>query len=1049
MAACLRIENMDCRKGSRLALLALWGVLALPACLWAEAPRRPLQREDATLWAVDFVNDQLGWAVGDAGAIWHTADGGATWKPQQSPISCSLMGVDFLDAQHGVAVGGIYDPHTHTSRGVLLITGDGGQTWRQEPQPLLPALQGIKMLPPQPAADGASAKRLHGFAWGQPSGLHPSGLLATDDGGRTWTPVPCAGVQPGKPLQPWAAADFVDPSQGAVAGTRGAMSVVRRRSIQPSQAPPIGPRDLRQIKLQRQGPGWLAGDGGLILTTHDAGGSWQLPPSPLPPAAYEHFDFQSVETLGPHAWFAGTPGSQVLHTPDAGRTWQWLATGQSLPIHAIKFVSPERGFAVGALGTILATRDGGRSWSRCQTGGSRLAVLALFGNEAAVPWELLAQTAAGEGYLAHVKVIGRPESADGPAHELAHEARLQQAALSVGACGASVCWQYPLRPREIVTDASQVVAEWNRVHENQGLERLEEMIVRQIRLWQPEVIVTHAATPSGAEPLSHVLSQVVLRAAQRAADRAHYPQHLQGCGLQTWQVKKVLGALPAGQQGDFNVASSQVIPRLGRSLGDMAEDARGLICTPLDNPPAAWSFRLSQSNLPQGVAAHDVMSGISLNAGEGRRPLSDTVALESMRLVQQYQNVRNIIRRAEGNPQQRASILSQWSQLTRELPQQAQGQILFAMGQQHRAHGRWEEAAEAYETLVRSYPEHACVPAALVWLAQYLASGETQLRSHREDQVTSVQAVSGVLVVGEGTPQNVIPAGGTQAPPAPTATASLAAHKLAEVEQLLERRYPHLYAEPQVRFPLARAAARRGAVAQAERYFSLVRSTRPRDAWWHCAAGEWWLSERMTTDPAGESSPRQLATCVRTAEKPYLDGKLDDTVWLAARPLELASARRDDGEWGAVAYLAHDDEFLYVAATCRKAAGHKYTTTEQPRPRDGDLSAHDRVEFFLDVDRDAAVCYRLAVDHRGWPEEDCWGDRNWNPSWYIATDQNEAAWSFEAAIPLKELGQAAPASGAVWGLGIKRMVPGVGLQNWSRSSRPEPDPEKFGLLLWQ
>src|SRR6188508_1575182 len=39
---------------------------------------------DAELTAVTFVNADRGWAVGDRGVVWHTGDGGRTWKLQNS-----------------------------------------------------------------------------------------------------------------------------------------------------------------------------------------------------------------------------------------------------------------------------------------------------------------------------------------------------------------------------------------------------------------------------------------------------------------------------------------------------------------------------------------------------------------------------------------------------------------------------------------------------------------------------------------------------------------------------------------------------------------------------------------------------------------------------------------------------------------------------------------------------------------------------------------------------------------------------------------------------
>jgi hypothetical protein len=76
------------------------------------------------LRAVSFSDAQTATVVGEAGTILHTTDGGATWVPQISGITDTLLAVDFTDANNGTAVGQL---------GVILKTTDGGQTWtRQE-----------------------------------------------------------------------------------------------------------------------------------------------------------------------------------------------------------------------------------------------------------------------------------------------------------------------------------------------------------------------------------------------------------------------------------------------------------------------------------------------------------------------------------------------------------------------------------------------------------------------------------------------------------------------------------------------------------------------------------------------------------------------------------------------------------------------------------------------------------------------------------------------------------------------------------------------------
>src|SRR5438132_386155 len=42
--------------------------------------------EDAALHAIQFVDAQEGWAVGDEGVVWHTIDGGKKWERQPTGI---------------------------------------------------------------------------------------------------------------------------------------------------------------------------------------------------------------------------------------------------------------------------------------------------------------------------------------------------------------------------------------------------------------------------------------------------------------------------------------------------------------------------------------------------------------------------------------------------------------------------------------------------------------------------------------------------------------------------------------------------------------------------------------------------------------------------------------------------------------------------------------------------------------------------------------------------------------------------------------------------
>jgi len=173
-------------------------------------------------------------------------------------------------------------------------------------------------------------------------------------------------------------------------------------------------------------------------------------------------------------------------------------------------------------------------------------------------------------------------------------------------------------------------------------------------------------------------------------------------------------------------------------------------------------------------------------------------------------------------------------------------------------------------------------------------------------------------------------------------------------------------------------------------------------------------------------------------------------MWRRAQPARLDSLTDDDRDWPAEVHLAYDDEFLYLAARCTKSPDIEYPAAgATARRRDTDLSHHDRMELYLDIDRDFSTYYRLTADHRGWPSDGCWGDPSWNPTWFIATGGDETSWTLEAAIPFEELTGRYPGERDVWAIGLQRIVPGVGFQSWTNPAAVEVIPAGFGYLVFE
>ena len=86
---------------------------------------------DPTLYDIYFLDEKTGWMVGEFGKIYHSTDGGATWKEQQNALlgqagiddALNLptwFGVRFVNATEGTVVG---------LEGKIAKTTDGGQTW--------------------------------------------------------------------------------------------------------------------------------------------------------------------------------------------------------------------------------------------------------------------------------------------------------------------------------------------------------------------------------------------------------------------------------------------------------------------------------------------------------------------------------------------------------------------------------------------------------------------------------------------------------------------------------------------------------------------------------------------------------------------------------------------------------------------------------------------------------------------------------------------------------------------------------------------------------
>jgi photosystem II stability/assembly factor-like uncharacterized protein len=105
--------------------------------------------------------------------------------------------------------------------------------------------------------------------------------------------------------------------------------------------------------------------GGLVLLALALGCHHEVEMIPLAERTIYSTDrFYDVQAISKdHAVVVGY-GGKILSTTDAGNSWEILPSGTDLALYAVHFTDAQHGFISGQDGVILHTEDGGKSWQK-------------------------------------------------------------------------------------------------------------------------------------------------------------------------------------------------------------------------------------------------------------------------------------------------------------------------------------------------------------------------------------------------------------------------------------------------------------------------------------------------------------------------------------------------------------------------------------------------------------------------------------------------------------------------------------------------------------
>ncbi len=175
---------------------------------------------------------------------------------------------------------------------------------------------------------------------------------------------------------------------------------------------------------------------------------------------------------------------------------------------------------------------------------------------------------------------------------------------------------------------------------------------------------------------------------------------------------------------------------------------------------------------------------------------------------------------------------------------------------------------------------------------------------------------------------------------------------------------------------------------------------------------------------------RMVIRATRLTQPLRIDGRLDEEFYSVTRAvsdfIQTLPAEGQPATERTEAWIAFDDNFIYISGKCYDSAPPEEWTANEMRRDTGQLRQNDMFGVFLDTYHDRRNGFNFYTNPLGgfadqWITNEGNPNADWNPVWQVRTGRFDGGWTAEMAIPFKSI-RYKSGKNQEWGIQLRRSI---------------------------